>query len=319
MDAWMSIMGLKDPLEENEVMFWGQALEPVMAKRYSDDTGNLLFPCPELGLDHTRPIIHPTIPWWGGTADRLVIDDPKLQTKNIDKAYKLMAKKGFWDHVHGIWEGKTAGSRMKKTWDDGQIPPSYYLQVAWYLPVYRAQWGDISVLIGGQDWRTMTIRRDLELEAVLEAKAREFMEQYVVTNTPPPVDGTEGWSAYLAQLFPKEQENMVAANTQADDLMTVLRDVREHQRTLSLQEAQIINELKLLIGDHTGLKAPDWQVTWKCNRDTVKTDWNKAFRALFELAVSEGWDSKAHDIVEANSKLVPGARVFRPTFPKEEE
>ena len=196
--------------------------------------------------------------------------------------------------------------------------------MAWYIPVYRVEWADISVLLGGQDWSTTTIRRDLTLEESLRARAQQFMDDYVLTGEPPPVDGSQGWKDYLSKQFPKEEEGLLPADLNAETLVLHLKSVRERLKTLEEDEGKLINQLKVIIGDNLGLQGPNWKVTWKCNKDGLDQDWAKISRELFDLLVANdrpklALEDKAQVIMQAHSKLVKGARVFRPSFPKEEK
>ena len=94
--------------------------------------------------------------------------------------------------------------------------------------------------------------------------------------------------------------------------MLKLKEIRDGLATLQEQDELIANTFKARIGDHAGLHGDGWKITWKKNKDSQVIDWKAAFDTL-----AEGVDpSQVGHIIDLNTKTKPGARVFRPFFPK---
>jgi len=330
-DAWLSIMGLKDELEDNEAKRWGKALEPVLAQRYHEDTGAILFPSIKTGFDYQRPLFHPDVPWWLGTPDRLVVDDPVMQTENLDEAHEMVKHPDFWKHVLGLWEGKTGGARQKFFWGNDYdevvtIPEMYLCQVAWYFPIARVQWCDVSVLLDTNKYQCPRIIREEPLINALYQVGARFWQDHILTNQPPPVEASPAWKQYLKKRFPAEQgPEFLTANEEMQAVAFALDEARRNTKKWEEYKELQENKLKALIGSFAGVRgegwsppseeSPEtfpWEITWKANKASKVTDWEKAFRTL-----SEGIDpAQVQFILEQHTTEEPGARVLRCSFPK---
>lgn len=324
-DAWLSIMGLKDDIPDNEPMRWGKALEPLIAQRYHEDTGNILFPSIKTGFDYKRPLTHPEIPWWEGTPDRLVIDDPALQTDNLDEAYEMVAHPDFWKHVLGLWEGKTGGHFQKWFWGDEyddvvRIPEIYLCQIAWYMPIVRAPWCDISVLLDTNKYQCPRIIREEPLINALYQVGAKFWNEHVLTNQPPPVEASPAWKEYLKKRFPREEgPELFIANDEIQAVAFALDEARRNTSKWTEYKELQENKLKALLGDHAGVRgegwsppgveSPEtfpWEVTWKANKPSKVTDWEGLANSL----------APTPEQIGAFTTEQPGARVLRCSFPK---
>ena len=159
-DVWELKVGLRDEEPENERMYFGTLLEPVIAEEYARRTGAVL-------IDPGRYTIqrNPDYPWLACTLDRIIVDPLRgnavLECKSV-----------------GFFSGKAFPS----------LP--HQCQVQAQLAVTGYGWGVLAALIGGQEFRHQEFVRDEEFIAkVLLPRTREFWERFVMTQTPPP----RGW------------------------------------------------------------------------------------------------------------------------------
>jgi len=330
MDAFLAIMGLKDAVEDNEPMRWGKALEPVLAQRYHEDTGAILFPSINTGFDYKRPLRHPEVPWWLGTPDRLVIDDPAMQTDNLDEAHEMVTHPGFWQHVLGLWEGKTGSHRQKFFWGEEydevvHIPEMYLCQVAWYFPITRVQWCDVSVLLDTSTYRCPRIIREESLIGALYQVGERFWQEHILTNQPPPVEASPAWKQYLKKRFPQEEgPDLLIASEEIKAVAFALDEARRNTKKWEEYKELQENKLKALIGDYAGIRGEGWsppgeesletfpwEVTWKANRPSKVTDWEGLARYLLT-----GSEQQRQELLAQFTTEEPGARVLRCYFPK---
>jgi predicted phage-related endonuclease len=89
-------------------------------------------------------------------------------------------------------------------WGDegtGDIPIQYRCQTLWYLDVFGFDHCDVSVLIGGSDYREYVIERDEAELTTMRAKAVEFLDT-LATDTMPALDGHEATYDTVKELHP---------------------------------------------------------------------------------------------------------------------
>jgi putative phage-type endonuclease len=166
---WHRKAGTVGDVECTPVMYWGTRLESVIR-----DEWNLRHP--DLTVAKVGQWCHVARPWQGGGPDGL--GDGRL------------------------WEGKTA--RYGDEWGEegsDEIPVYYRAQTLWYLDVFGFDVCDVSVLIGGSDYREYRVRHNADEAAFMRARAQEFLGS-VATNTPPGLDGHEATYQVLRQLHP---------------------------------------------------------------------------------------------------------------------
>jgi putative phage-type endonuclease len=296
MDLYMRKLGLIDPPEENEPMKWGIAAEHVVARRYARETGFALAPDVDDGFDYRYPLHHGDYEWWTGTPDR------KVLTK--DNA--------------GLLEIKIVGERTAHQWGDppdGDVPEQYLTQCAWYMPLLGVEWADLAVQIGNRDYRVYRINRDRELEDQLRDAALAFINDHLIPQVPPPIDGSESSRRYLNYRYPRDEGPILEPTDQI--ILDNIQEYRKAKLTIKQWEETVAvfeNRLKSIIGDCAGMKG-DWgKLTWTKNKDSRKVDWEAAFKEIareHEPGIVEG-------ILSNHITTKPGARVFRPYFAKEE-
>jgi putative phage-type endonuclease len=293
MDLYMRKLGLIDPPAENEAMKWGIAAEHVVARRYAKETHYSLFPAIDDGFDYKKPLVHHNYEWWTGTPDRAV----------------ALRHGDTWN---GLLEIKIVGERMAHQWGeppDGDVPEQYLTQVAWYMPLLNAEWADLAVQIGNRDYRVYRINRDREFENQLRDAALEFINNHLVPQVPPPIDGSESSRRYLNYRYPKETAPILEP-TDSDILMTVeaYRQLKRDLKHLEDKVSEYENNLKSVIGDCAGLRGEWGKLTWTRNKDSRKVDWEGICKVL----------NPDSELVDHYTTIKPGPRVFRAYFPKED-
>lgn len=295
MDVWLDKRGEAAPIPDNPRMWWGRALEPIVAHRYEVETGRKLFN-PESAIYR-----HATHDVLIGTPDRVVIDYPKglgldIKTAGVDQAYK-------WGE---------AGT------DD--IPAQYVVQACHYMMVTGFAGWDVAVLIGGNDFRIYHVKRDPELEQTIRERLTAWWKKYMVDGATPPMSGSDGVRNYLKHRFPRETLPMIKATRSAEEVAASLAHSREQLEKFEEDKSRAENMLKSLIGDAAGMEGDGWKVSWKATKDRNVREWETFVQRMIDLvAMTLTGDERGNRIVAAemvSAELdkatiqVPGGRRF---------
>lgn len=200
----------------------------------------------------------------------------------------------------GLVEIKTSTSPR---WSLHPVPPEVVAQVQWQMFVTGAPWCDIAVLLGGLVFRIERVEASVDYQTELYRKAVEFRNA-LATETAPTLQGQD--SDALAQVVPQASEDYANA-TDGIDRVAALYAERQYESKLLDEELQnLAISLKEAIGDKVGIIGQGWSATWKQNKPSKKVD----YAAIMEKA------AVPLDVIEAATREVPGARVFR--FKQEE-
>jgi len=234
-----------DPQDEESPAYWGNVLEPIVAWHYSKRSGNRVRRINAV-LQHPDP----KLPWMLANIDREVIGTDDVQ----------------------ILECKTAGINGARFWKEG-VPEYVQLQVMHQLAVTGKQAADVAVLLGGQHLEIHRIERDESLIARLIDLERLFWD-YVVSDTPPPADGSDSAEQALRCLYPQDSGQSLdfSQDTLLCTTFTELQSVRESISLQQKQEAQFKQTLQQAMGDASRATFATGCITWKKAKDSVALD-----------------------------------------------
>lgn len=288
-DIYMSKLGLIEEQPDNDNMYFGRELEPILIKRYEKETGRkatILHP-------DDMPCRHDKYEWFMYSPDGLILDEP---------------------FNPGIIECKTTGSSYRDEWGEpgsDEVPQEYLIQCQWLMEGAGAQWADIAVLFMGarREFRIYRINRDQELIDSLIAKGKDFWENHIIPAIPPPVDASKGWDTYFKKEYPRELDDII---TPLEDRQMLAYYLMVTQQVIKEKEAELLryqNQIKDIIGTHAGMSSPWGKITWKKSKDTEVVDWEKAFRTIAFLHYAS--DDKVNELIKEFTTIKPGPRVFR--------
>ena len=259
---------------------FGQHAESFIAKEYERQTGlfTVIYP---------KTIFHQTHGFMYGHVDRFVVDTPDTPAV-VDGA--ITASK--------ILECKTASAFSRSDWGDAgtdQVPPYYLIQCAWYMAVTGCETVDLAALIGNSELRVFTIKRDLQLEALITLHAKNFWFDHVLAQTPPE-PATCNDASFL---FPKE-----APGKEAEATQLVLTHLAQY-RKLSESAERLSTECERVKAEILKFMATAEQLTYK---GKVLATWKSS-------KSSQRLDSKAMaaahpDIAKDFTSTVLGSRRF---------
>ena len=218
LELWMEKTGRDeslpklDPQDEESPAYWGNVLEPIVAWHYSKRSGNRVRRINAV-LQHPDP----KLPWMLANIDREVIGADDVQ----------------------ILECKTAGINGARLWKEG-VPEYVQLQVMHQLAVTGKQAADVAVLLGGQHLEIHRIERDESMIARLIDLERLFWD-YVVSDTPPPADGSDSAEAALRCLYPEDNGQTLdfSQHTELASTYLELKSVRQSIAQQETREAQL--------------------------------------------------------------------------------
>lgn len=240
MSVWLSKVGLDgDGAEQSEAMRWGILLEPIVIQEFENRSS--------LFVRHRQTqVVHPQHEWMRATLDGVVRDtlDPSIEAL-------------------GVYEGKTAGDWGRAAWDDG-VPEHYIVQVMHQMAITGLQRAWVVALLAGQRLVTHVIERDQESIDILMELEDTFWRRYVLTHTPPPVDGSERTTEAIRDAFTQSSAATIELPAAALDLVRQINAATVDEKAAAERAESARNTIRLLLGDaEVGLYAGAPLATWK--------------------------------------------------------
>ena len=253
------------PEEENELFYWGHALENPIIDRFVKETGFSVLRQPETQRSTEHEFLL-------ANADALILDeDGKPQ---------------------GILEIKTSSAYKTKEWsvDDGEaIPLEYSAQVQWYMGIFDVDFAYLAVLIGGNQYRHYRIERDKELFGMMRDRAVAFWQNHVLTGTPPAPQNAED----VQKLYPQDDGGSKEADSETLQAYNELCEIKTQIKALETKKAAAENILKEKIGEaaqmqHNGEKLFTWktQSSSRFNSSAFKAEYPDLYKAFSKTTES---------------------------------
>ena len=276
LELWMIKTGrmtsdIDESIEGYSPLYWGNTLEPMVAKYYQEHTGNK--------VRRVNAILqHPDF-------------DKAFMLANLD--YAITGS----DEVQ-ILECKTAGEHGAKLWKHG-VPLYVTCQVQHQLAVTGKTAAHICVLLCGHEAKIYKVERDERLiESIIEHE--RLFWQYVETDTPPTPDHSESAARALKLLYPTPEPSSkvdLKDDDGANKLFEQLLSYRDYMQELEQRHDQVKHQLQTLIQDSEIAVFEKGAISWKRSKDSISLD-SKAV-------------TKAHpELLAKFSKTRPGSRRF---------
>lgn len=235
--VWAEKMGLSvdKPTDEQEL---GLILEDGAARLYRKKTG--------FETAHFGTIRHPKFPFMLATPDLAVFGQRRLgQIKVV----------GHW---------------MAHHWSEG-VPDYVVCQVQHEMEVADADLCDVIALVGGTEFRILTVERDRQMGRDLVDVCRSFYERHIVTGQMPDPDGSEAASAALKARYRVQRDELIAATADDEALGKTWLAADAALRAAEHEQAVAEQKLKLRIGDRQGIEGESFRATWKTNKKGVRS------------------------------------------------
>lgn len=232
--------------EPSEAMRWGTILEPVIRQRYCEVTKS------EVAVPQAT-LSHPKYGWCLSNVDGITDANRLLEIKN--------------SNAFAASEWGPSGSN--------ELPQQYECQVQHYLAVTGLEVADVAVLIGGSDFRILTVEADRELQEMLLEREHDFWFEHVMKRVPPDPETEDD----LKTEFPRSRGNLVEVDDETADLVRELAALKTQLKTMEARKDDMAIAIKRAIGDADGIEH-DGKVlaTWKSAKPSRSFD-KQAFEA----------------------------------------
>lgn len=216
-------------LSKVEAVEWGTRLEPVVAKKFSDDNGVKL-------MAYKKRFTHKKYPYLTCELDRIITGTDQ------------------------IVEIKTCNAYAKNDWiNDDQIPNIYVCQVIWALGISGRMTGHFAVLCGGQRYFERPLKFDPELFDRMVSRAVKFWD--MVQNRRPPaaidLDGN-----FVNEYYPGKTLDIIDRNDLTELVEAFVRE-RARRREVDRQTRKLKALIKQHIGDDFGIRVGGYTLTNK--------------------------------------------------------
>lgn len=257
---WMEKTGQAEPddLSDNEAVYWGTALEPLVADRFTEVTGKKVH---KQGM-----VVSDKYPWLFANVDRLVVGE--------DSGLEI----------------KTANARAEDAWSGDNIPDSYYLQCQHYMLVTGLSKWYIACLIGGQHFVYKEIPRNEEDISLLFEAEKDFWERNVQQHVMPELDGSRDCQKALLNRFAGGQIETVDL-PEAKDILAEYDAAEAAAKAADADLETIKNRLRALLGDNENGTCYGRNFAWKTIKGRTSIDSKKLqkdFPEAYEACHKEG-------------------------------
>lgn len=290
MKVWLDKTGREPAMEDNDAFRFGRRFErPVLEEYAEQEQVNLIF------ADSHHLGTNPKYPFIGATLDATRADNG-----------------------HPV-DAKNLGFKSPEFGADGSdvMPLKYMLQLTAQMMVTDAEAAALAVLFNRYEFCRYPMQRDpIVVERICE-RAERFMVDHVQADTPPPVDGSESWTAWLGKHFRQQNKTILTASPEDHEFAVALHTTKQQIKTLEEEADGLANRLKLSIGEAYGMEGPEWRITWAQAKDKVTIDWGAAFIELSQLVGAQVAKETLDGIVATYTSSKPGSRSFRLTFREE--
>jgi putative phage-type endonuclease len=243
-DVYAEKTGLVAGKVQTDAMEWGVRLESVVAEAYAEKTGATIRRVNQL-------LRHKKHPWAIAHLDRRIVKPEK-----------------------GILEVKTASAWASDEWGEqgtDEVPMHYRCQGLWYCEVAQLPFVDFAVLIAGRHFRMYRVEADPEAQAIMLEQAEELWDR-IQRQDPPPIDGSDGATRYLAARFPKVELEEVEPDENDERLADSYLALRTQKDAIEKHMEELANLLREKLGVAGAMSTSHARVTWR-EVTTKRTDW----------------------------------------------
>lgn len=217
-------IGLTVDSQDDEWLWWGHHMEPVIAEWYTQKKRVALIDIGQYTVLQSK-----AYPWMQATLDRVATTGEGF--------YSVDFKNSRWVTEADLEDG---------------TPPYWYVQGQHQLAVTGWPYVDFAACLAGQKGVAVRVERNEDFMFELIGQ-EELFDRRVQERNPPPIDGSESTAKALARLFPKSiGGEIVPLPPEADEWAKELLEVKEQIKHFQEQEELLKNQFKATIGDAFG-------------------------------------------------------------------
>lgn len=251
MRVYQEKLGLVEPVEENDAMALGNALEPVIRDMYAA----------RMGVSVIKPesiIRHPKFAFVLGSFDGLV---------GTDWGFEAKATSGY---PKGEW-GESGSDH---------VPPAYYLQCQHYMLVTGLQRWDLAALIGSTKFNIYHILRNDQVITDLLKLETNFWNNHVLAQVPPEIDGSDAATEYLRSRFPVSDGYTIEADRLMIQAMEKWYAIDAKIDELEQEKQLVQNQIIATMGDAEKMVGGDYTCNFKSRKAATRVDWQGISKKL---------------------------------------
>jgi predicted phage-related endonuclease len=261
MGVWQRKLGLGGQVYESAPMRLGNYIEDGIVRWYQDEA--------KVKTVRSTTRRHPTRKWMLATPDRVVVENGKPS--------RLVECKSIGPATADLW-----------TKDPDGVPAHVRAQVEWQCEVVGVKTCDVAALfLSSREFRIYRIERNEILIKRLIEIGDIFWHKYVLTETPPPIDGSDAARDYLGLKFPENRVHaMKPAPAEALEIVREYRDAADSEKAAKDRKALARNRACELIGDADGILGRGFRATWKLDAHG-DVDWKALALSLGATAAQQ--------------------------------
>jgi len=198
---------------ENEFMYWGKALEPVVIDRFE--------------IEHPELTVFRDPGTWTNNEHDFMLANPDAILQDQTGSY-------------GVLEIKTA--RFENDWQEG-VPKYYTTQVQWYLRTFGLDWAYLACLFSGSNYKEYTIMADPMWQAHDLEKVYVFLD-HIAKDTKPDWDGSEETLKTARELNPDiDRDYSIELGDLGASYLEAVDGLGEHKSSVNKLSAEIIDKM----------------------------------------------------------------------------
>jgi predicted phage-related endonuclease len=122
------------------------------------------------------------------------------------------------------------------------------------------------------------------LQAKIVPLIEDWWARYVLTETPPPVDGSREWADYIASRFPDVRAPRKEATSEDDVMAMEYFAAYSEIKAIEERREELKNKMRLRCGDADGIDGQGWRLNYRAPKEKDEFD---AGAAYFDGAISE--------------------------------
>lgn len=230
--VWADKTGRLPDKEDSEAMRLGRDLEEYVAQRFCEAAGKKVRRENNILYGEKYPFAHADV-------DRVVVGEKALL------------------------ECKTTNTLDLKQFRTGAFPEKYYVQCVHYLAVTGYERVYLAVLVFGRGFFTYCLERDEDEINALMAAEKDFVENYVKTDTAPPADGSEATSEALAVIYGENLNDETVDLFGREYLLKEYFALKETQDDIKKRMEEIKNTIKSDIKESCYGQCAGYKVSYK--------------------------------------------------------
>lgn len=234
LELWMDKTNMtNDPVEENEAMYFGTLLEPILREEFIKRTGRKVIELKAILQNDEHPFMIADLD--GVTQD----DDGEL----------------------AILELKTASEYKRSEWEQG-VPSYYMTQAQHYLAVTGFKKAYFGVLVGGNSFIIREVNADPELHQMMIALEKDFWNK-VVNVIRPDIGASDAAKKLLDNIYTGGIDEQLILPEEAIEYVDAYIEASADLDSAKARQQDASNHLKEYLADYNSAKCMGYTINWK--------------------------------------------------------